>query len=98
ADGVVNGKIRPRESAWAFGGAKPGETSDLFDAENGYYLPRLASLRPGGDPKFDDVKDLVRDQVAKEQAIDKLLAQAQQLASAAATSNLETAAKVANKT
>jgi peptidyl-prolyl cis-trans isomerase D len=44
------------------------------------------------------VKDLVRDRVAKEQAIDKLIPQAQQLASAAATSSLEAAAKAASKT
>jgi peptidyl-prolyl cis-trans isomerase D len=94
---LLNGKIVPSVSAWAFGGAKAGETSDLFDDENGYYLARLDSLRPGGDPKFDDVKELVRDRVAKEQAIDKLIPQAQQLASAAATSNLEAAAKAANK-
>jgi len=96
--GVMNGKVVPSVSAWAFGGAKPGETSDLFDDENGYYLARLDSLRTGGDPKFDDVKDLVRERVAKEQAIDKIVPQAQQLASAAATSNLEAAAKAANQT
>ena len=96
--GVLNGQVVPSVSAWAFGGAKPGETSDLFDDDNGYYLARLDSLRPGGDANFDDVKDLVRDRVAKEQAIDKLIPQAQQLASTAATSSLEAAAKAASKT
>jgi len=95
---VLNGQIVPSVSAWAFGGAKVGETSDLFDDENGYYLARLDSLRQGGDANFDDVKDLVRERVAKEQAIDKLIPQAQQVASAAATSNLEAAAKAASKT
>jgi peptidyl-prolyl cis-trans isomerase D len=96
--GALNGQIVPSVSAWAFGGAKPGETSDLFDDENGYYLARLDTLKQGGDAKFDDVKDIVRDRVAKEQAVDKLVPQAQQLASAAATSSLEAAAKAANKT
>jgi peptidyl-prolyl cis-trans isomerase D len=96
--GALNGQIIPSVSAWAFGGAKPSETSDLFDDENGYYLARLDSIKQGGDAKFDDVKDLVRERVAKQQAIDKLVPPAQQLASAAATSNLETAAKAANKT
>ncbi|MGE5099355.1 MAG: peptidyl-prolyl cis-trans isomerase [Deltaproteobacteria bacterium] len=95
--GMLNGQVVPSVSAWAFGGAKPGETSDLFDDENGYYLARLDSIRQGGDAKFDDVKDLVRDRLAKEQAIDKLIPPAQQLASAAATSTLEAAAKAANK-
>ena len=96
--GVLNGQVIPSVSAWAFGGAKPGETSDLFDDENGYYLARLDSLRQGGDAKFDDVKDLVRDRVAKERSIDKLVPPAQSVASAAAASTLEAAAKAANQT
>ena len=35
--------VIPSVSAWAFGGAKAGETSELFDDENGYYLARLDS-------------------------------------------------------
>jgi peptidyl-prolyl cis-trans isomerase D len=96
--GMLNGQVVPSASAWAFGGSKPGETSDLFDDENGYYLARLDSIKQGGDPKFDDVKDVVRDRVAREQAIDKLVPQAQQTASAGATSNLEAAAKTTGKT
>ena len=50
----------PSVSAWAFGGAKPGETSDLFDADDGYYLARLDSLIPEAEPTFEPVKDDVR--------------------------------------
>ncbi|MDB4893186.1 MAG: PpiC-type peptidyl-prolyl cis-trans isomerase, partial [Gemmatimonadetes bacterium] len=44
---IANGKVVPSVSAWAFGGARVGETSDLFDAEDGYYVARLDSLSEG---------------------------------------------------
>ena len=33
---TVNGRYIPSVGPWAFQGAKPGETSELFDAEDGY--------------------------------------------------------------
>jgi peptidyl-prolyl cis-trans isomerase D len=95
---TLNGMTIPSASAWAFGGAKPGETSELFDDDNGYYLVRLDSLHQGGDPSFDDVKEDVRKQVSIMRQVDKLLPDAQKLASAAATSTLEAAAQQAAKT
>jgi peptidyl-prolyl cis-trans isomerase D len=94
---VSNGRPIPSVSAWAFGGAKRGETSELFDDENGYYLARLDSILPGGEPKFENVKDMVRARVAAEQQIEKLMPQAQQLSTAAASTSLETAAQQAGK-
>src|SRR3954469_3616319 len=38
---TVNGEYIPSVGPWAFEGAKAGETSELFDAEDGYYLARL---------------------------------------------------------
>jgi peptidyl-prolyl cis-trans isomerase D len=94
---VLNGVMIPSVSAWAFGGAKVGETSDMFDDDNGYYLARLDSVREGGDPKFENVKEDVRARVALQRQIDKLLPDAQKLSTAAATSSLEAAAQQANK-
>lgn len=94
---VLNGRVIPSVSAWAFGGSKVGETSDLYDDENGYYLARLDSLSPGGEPKFENVKGEVRSRVAAQRAIEKLVPEAQKLASAAAGSTLETAAQQAGK-
>jgi peptidyl-prolyl cis-trans isomerase D len=95
---VVGTQMIPSASAWAFGGAaKPGETSELFDDENGYYLARLDSLHAGGEPKFDDVKQQVRLRVAQQQALDRLVPEAQKLASAAAGSSLDAAAAAAGK-
>ena len=97
APATHNGQIVPSVSAWAFGGARPGETSELFDDENGYYLARLDSLRAGGDATFENVRDQVRARVAQSQAVDKVMPEAQKLAAAAATSTLEAAAQQAGK-
>jgi peptidyl-prolyl cis-trans isomerase D len=94
---TMDGKPIPSASAWAFGGAKPGETSELFDDENGYYLVRLDSLHEGGEPKFENVKEDIRARVAASRQLDKLLPDAQKVASAAATSTLEAAAQQAGK-
>lgn len=94
---TYNGQTVPSVSAWAFGGARPGETSELFDDENGYYLGRLDSLHQGGDETFENVRDQVRARVAQVQAVDKIMPEAQKLAAAAATSTLEAAAQQAGK-
>jgi peptidyl-prolyl cis-trans isomerase D len=88
----------PSVSAWAFGGsAKPGETSELFDDDNGYYLARLDTLRAGGEPNFDSAKETVRARVEAQRQVDKLVPDAQKLATAAASSTLESAAAAAGK-
>jgi peptidyl-prolyl cis-trans isomerase D len=94
---VTSGQVVPSASAWAFGGARVRETSDLFDDEHGYYLVRLDTLRSGGGADFDAVKDEIRLRLAKDAASDKVMPDAQKLASAAAGSSLEAAAKEAGK-
>ncbi len=93
---VANGRVIPSVSAWAFDGRRPGEISDLFDAEDGYYLARLDSVAPGGDPKFETVRRDVVARMTIERALDRLQPQAEQLARAAAQSSLETAARERN--
>ncbi|HEY2064952.1 MAG TPA: peptidyl-prolyl cis-trans isomerase [Gemmatimonadaceae bacterium] len=92
-----NGKYVPSVSAWAFNGAKRGETSELFDAEDGYYLARLDTLVDGGK-SFDAVKSAVRERVASERAVERVVPAAQQLAIAARSSSLESAAAAAHQT
>ena len=94
---VYNNQQVPSISAWAFGGARVGETSELFDDEHGYYLARLDTLYSGGDAAFDAVKDGIRNRLATERAIDKVMPDAQKLAAAAAASSLEAAAKDAGR-
>jgi peptidyl-prolyl cis-trans isomerase D len=88
----------PSVSAWAFSGAKVGEISELFDDENGYWMARLDSIVQGGEPRFDRAESTVRSAVAREKSLDKAMPAAQQLATAAATAGLETAAKAAGMT
>jgi peptidyl-prolyl cis-trans isomerase D len=92
-----NGKEVPSASAWAFGGAKVGETSDLFDADDGYYVARLDSLSEGGKT-FDAVKAAVRGRVAEDRAIERSVPAAQSLVKAAQGSTLEAAAAAAKMT
>lgn len=94
---VLAGKVVPSVSAWAFGGTKVGETSDLYDDDNGYYLARLDSIHGGGEVKFENVKEEVRARVAAQRQIDKLVPEAQKLASTAAGSTLEAAAAQSGK-
>ena len=86
-----DGKYVPSVSAWAFNGAKAGETSDLFDAEDGYYLARLDTLSAGGT-SFDAVKAAVRQRVALDRAVERSVPEALSLAQAARGSSLEAAA------
>jgi peptidyl-prolyl cis-trans isomerase D len=81
----------PSVSAWAFSGVRPGEISDLFDAEDGYYLARLESIAAGGKT-FDAVKADVRARLAQDRAVERAVPQANQLATAARSSSLEAAA------
>ena len=85
----------PSVSAWAFGGVKPGEISDLFDSEDGYYLARLESVSEGGKT-FESVKSDVLARVAQDRAVERAIPQANELATAARSSSLEAAAAARN--
>jgi peptidyl-prolyl cis-trans isomerase D len=90
---MLGGRQVPSVSAWALGGAQAGETSDLFDSDDAYYLARVDTIVEGGIPAFDDVKEVVRGRVLGAKKLDKLMADAARLASAAAGSTLEAAAQ-----
>jgi parvulin-like peptidyl-prolyl isomerase len=91
APATYQGKYVPSVSAWAFGGAKTGEISDLFDSEDGYYLARLESVAAGGNT-FEAVKQDVRAKLASDRAVERAVPQANDLATAARASSLEAAA------
>ena len=89
---VVANAYIPSVSAWAFNGAKPGETSELFDAPDGYYIARLDSLTPGGPRALEDVRDEIRTRLVRTKKVQTLLPAARTLATRAAATTLETAA------
>lgn len=91
---TVNGQYIPSVGSWAFEGARPGETSELFDAEDGYYLARLDSLTPGGTQSLDDAKRDIRTYLMRQKKVDALIPQARNFAKVAAASSLESAAKL----
>ena len=86
------GRPVPSVSAWAFGGAQVGESSDLYDAEDGYYLARLDSLHDGGIPSFEQSRDDIRRVLISRRKAESLLPRAQSIAAAAASTSLESAA------
>jgi peptidyl-prolyl cis-trans isomerase D len=89
---VIDGKFIPSVGPWAFGGAKPGETGELFDAEDGYYIGRLESLTPGGIPSLEQATPEIKPILASQKKLDRLMPRASELATAAAKSTLEQAA------
>jgi peptidyl-prolyl cis-trans isomerase D len=91
---TVNGQYIPSVGSWAFEGARPGETSELFDAEDGYYLARLDSLTPGGTQSLDQAKQDIRTYLMRQKKVDALMPQARNFAKVAAASSLESASKL----
>ena len=93
---TLNGAYVPGGAAWAFGGAKVGETSELIDAENAYFLVRLDSLREGGKPTFEAAKDDIRREIVRTKKLDMLMPRAQALITAVhGGQSLEAAAQTA---
>jgi len=90
------GQYVPSVSAWAFSGVRPGETSDLFDSDNGYVLARLDSISTGGLPPLAQARDEIRRTLVAEKKLDRLMTRANEFASAAATSSMEDAARSRN--
>jgi peptidyl-prolyl cis-trans isomerase D len=91
---TLNGQFVPSVGPWAFQGARPGETSELFDADDGYYLARLDSLTPGGTLSLDQAKQNIRTYLLRQKKVEALMPQATNFAKLAAASSLESAAKL----
>ncbi|WP_306519455.1 peptidyl-prolyl cis-trans isomerase [Gemmatimonas sp.] len=86
------GRYVPSVSAWAFSGVRAGETSDLFDSPDAYYLARLDSLTKGGLAPLAEVKGDIRRRLARDKRVEKLRPIGEQLARAARASSLEAVA------
>ena len=95
---TVNGMVVPSASAWAFGGARSGEISELFDDDNGYWIARLDSIAQGGEPRYERVAREARIAVARDKALDAVMPEAERVAQAAAAQGLDAAARAANLT
>jgi peptidyl-prolyl cis-trans isomerase D len=82
----------PSVSAWAFKGATPGESSELFDSPDGYYVARLDSLTKGGELTLADAREEIRARLVRQKKVQTLVPKARELATQAASSSLEAAA------
>jgi peptidyl-prolyl cis-trans isomerase D len=96
---IWSGRAVPSVGTWAFSGAQVGESSELFDADDGYYLARLDSLTPGVDPNSRGAEQAAAPQIrkilARRAAIETLRGKAAAFATAAAAGSLEAQAKSA---
>ena len=91
-----DGHYVPGGSAWVFGGAKVGETSDLIDADDAYYLVRIDSLTPGGKASLEASRDDIRRELVRTKKLDMLMPKAKALVTAVhAGQSLEAAAQSA---
>ena len=86
------GKYIPSVSAWAFSGARAGETSELFDSPDGYYLARIDSIFKGGQQAVKEVRPEIQRRLVRDKRIEKLRPMAAELLQTARTSTLEAAA------
>lgn len=95
---TFEGKYVPSVSAWAFT-AQPGETSDLIDGQDAYYVARLDSLKPGGKATLQSEHDDIKQELIHEKKLDLLVPRAQKISAAVAKGEtLEEAAKAAGLT
>ncbi len=91
------GRYVPGISAWSFSGVSVGESSDLQDAPEAYYVARLDSLRDGGVAPLADVKDDIRRRLEREAQIKALEPTARSFATAARAGDFAAAAAAAGQ-
>ncbi len=80
-------------SAWAFSGVVPGESSELFDTDDAYYLARLDTLQPEGTAAFDEVKEGIRGLLLRRKKAEHLAGTAREFTERARASTFERAAE-----
>jgi peptidyl-prolyl cis-trans isomerase D len=87
---IMNGHDVPSVGTWAFSGAATvGQASELFEADDAYYLARLDSLTPGGAPTLAQATAGIRLVLQRRAALKAFQPQAAAFAAAAAATSLE---------
>ncbi len=89
---TIAGRYVPNVSAWAFSGSANGESSEMFDDANGYYVARLDTLFAEGAASFDEVKDAIKDRLAREKVMDEFMTMGRNITQSAAAKGFEQAA------
>ncbi len=90
---TVAGRYIPNVSAWAFGGARNGESSEMFDDATGYYVARLDTLHAEGVASFDEAKDEIKERLAREKVVEEFMTLGRAITQSAASAGFEGAAQ-----
>jgi peptidyl-prolyl cis-trans isomerase D len=85
-------------SAWAFGGSREGETSDLFDTDDAYFLARLDTLQEGGVAPFNAVRPEIEALLISRKKAELLSERTTDFVDRAKATSLESAAQERNLT
>jgi peptidyl-prolyl cis-trans isomerase D len=94
---ISNGHDVPSVGTWAFsGGATVGESSELFESDEAYYLARLDSLTIGGVPTLAQATPAIRLVLQREAGLKTYLPAATAFAAKAAATSLDAQATAAN--
>jgi peptidyl-prolyl cis-trans isomerase D len=91
---TVAGRYVPNVSAWAFGGAHAGESSEMFDDASGYYVARLDTMHAEGLASFEEARDEIKDRIAKDKVVAEFMTLGRAITQSAATAGFEGAAKL----
>jgi len=89
---TIGGRYVPNVSAWAFSGSANGESSEMFDDVSGYYVARLDTLYDAGPASFDEVKDVIKERLAREKVMDEFMTMGRNITQSAAQKGFEQAA------
>jgi peptidyl-prolyl cis-trans isomerase D len=90
---ISNGHEVPSVGTWAFsGGVTVGESSELFESDDAYFLARLDSLTPGGVPTPAQAAPAIRLVLQREAGLKAEVPAAAAFAAKAAATSLETQA------
>ena len=90
---TIAGRYVPNASAWAFSGSRAGESSEMFDDATGYYVARLDTLHADGVASFEEVRDEIKDRLARDKVVDEFMGLGRNITESAAAIGFEGAAQ-----
>ena len=90
---TVAGRYVPNVSAWAFRGARAGESSEMFDDPSGYYVARLDTLHAEGTAAFEEVRDEIKERLAKDKVVEEFMTTGRNMTQSAGALGFEGAAQ-----
>ncbi len=90
---TVAGRYVPNVSAWAFSGARDGESSEMFDDPSGYYVARLDTMHTEGVATFEEARDEIKERLARDKVVEEFMNLGRNITQSAASIGFEGAAQ-----